>query len=90
MYKADDTDSLSIDPKCANDSEHFISAEGSYMPCCYSKHYKFYYKTDWWKNRKKHAINKSSLSKQISYFQDFYVTIHDTRPDYCMFNCGKC
>jgi len=32
----------------------------------------------------------SKLSNQISYFNNFYATIQTSKPDYCVFNCGKC
>ena len=87
-YKTSGNKSFSIDPKCVSDKEHFISADGFYAPCCYSKNYEFWYKSEWWKD--KMSIQDYTLSECISRFNKFYATIQDTRPDYCVFNCGKC
>lgn len=87
-YKTSGNKSFSIDPKCVSDKEHFISADGFYAPCCYSKNHEFWYKSEWWKD--KMSIQDYTLSECISRFNKFYATIQDTRPDYCVFNCGKC
>jgi MoaA/NifB/PqqE/SkfB family radical SAM enzyme len=87
-YKTSGNKSFNIDPKCVSDKEHFISADGFYAPCCYSKNYEFWYKSEWWKD--KMSIQDYTLSECISRFNKFYATIQDTRPDYCVFNCGKC
>ena len=79
-----------IDPKCKDDMMHFISSDGYYSPCCYSKHFDFHYKSQWHKNKEAYNIKTSKLSDQISMFDSFYATIQITRPDYCIFNCGKC
>lgn len=79
-----------IDPRCKNNKEHFISSDGYYSPCCFSKHYNFHYKSQWHKNKEDHVIKTSKLSNQISYFNNFYATIQTSKPDYCIFNCGRC
>lgn len=78
-----------IYPKCKNNKDHFISSDGYYSSCCYSKHFNFHYKSQWHKNKEDHNIKTSKLSDQISIFNSFYATIQTTRPDYCVFNCGK-
>ena len=87
-YKSNVADNLLIDPECANNKMHYISADGFYAPCCYSKHYSFWYKSEWWKNKIK--IKDKSLTECIRLFKSFYATIQDNKPDYCLFNCGKC
>lgn len=89
-YKKENIRDFDIDPKCKKQTEHYISADGYYTPCCYSKHYEFYYKSDWWKNRNKHNIATTKLTEQIRHFDQFYSTIQTKRYDYCVFNCGKC
>ena len=79
-----------IDPACKNNTYHYISADGYYTPCCFSKNYEFYYKSIWWKNKETHDIKTTKLSEQIRHFDKFYSTIHTSRPDHCVFNCGKC
>ena len=89
-YKETNYREQTIDPLCKNNMEHYIGADGYYAPCCESRHYSFYYKSAWWKDKDKHAISNSKLSDQLLHFKNFYATIQDTRPDYCLFNCGKC
>lgn len=88
-YKTNSIRDFKIVPKCSSDTSHFISGSGYYAPCCYSMDNRFYYKNDWWKNKDIHAIKNSTLSEQYRLFNDFYATIQNTRPDYCVFNCGK-
>ena len=90
MYKNESIRDFDIDPRCENHKEHYIGADGYYTPCCYSKSYEFYYKSEWWKNRNKHNIATTKLSEQIRHFDKFYSTIQTERYDYCIFNCGKC
>lgn len=87
-YKYKDQKNYDIDPKCKNQTHHYISADGYYTPCCYSKHYEFYYKSNWYKDKNKHDIKNTKLSKQLDYFAEFYSKINTIRPDYCVFNCG--
>ena len=87
-YKMYHNKKVHIDPKCSTNQEHFISAQGYYAPCCYSKHYEFWYKSEWYKN--KMTIKNNKLSECIKRFEDFYATLQDSKPDYCLFNCGKC
>ena len=90
MYKNENIKEFDIDPICENHKNHYIGADGYYAPCCMSKNYEFYYKSDWWKNRDKHNITTTKLSEQIRHFDQFYSTIQTERYDYCVFNCGKC
>lgn len=83
-----DRKTLEIDPKCKNNRTHYIGADGTYTPCCDVKHYEFWYKSEWYKN--KMTIKDSKLSECIRRFDNFYATIQDSKPDYCLFNCGKC
>ena len=82
--------SFLIDPICKNNSEHYISASGYYSSCCYAADPRFYYKSNWWKNKSQHDIRSNRLSAQVKLFENFYKTIKIDKPDYCMFNCGKC
>lgn len=89
-YKHSNRDSISIDPKCKKNTFHYVGSDGYYTPCCDSRYYVFYYKSDWWKNRKQHHISTSKLSDQCRHFDKFYSTIQTERYDYCVYNCGKC
>lgn len=80
----------SIVPRCANYRNQYISAQGYFMPCCEVHDHRFYYKSEWWHNREKFDISKTTFSECIRHFDDFYSTIHNSRPDYCVYNCGKC
>ena len=87
-YKTNLLQEFTIDPECANNKMHYVSADGFYSPCCFSKNYEFWYKSEWYKN--KMTIKNNKLSECIRRFEDFYATIQDSKPDYCLFNCGKC
>jgi MoaA/NifB/PqqE/SkfB family radical SAM enzyme len=76
-------------PKCHDGQAHYISADGHYMPCCYVGDHRFYYKTEFGKNKKHYAILDNTLSKileksTVSVFYD-----HLTEQSACQFNCGE-
>jgi len=79
-----------ITPKCANYRNQYISAQGHFLPCCFVHDYRFYYKSEWWKNRDQYDISKTTFSECIRHFDEFYSTINEVKPDYCVYNCGKC
>ena len=85
-YKTSSVRDFVIDPKCSDDTMHYIGADGLYAPCCYSKHYHFWYKSEWWKNKVR--IKDNNLTECIKLFERFKSSIHDCKPDYCQFNCG--
>ena len=80
---------LAIDPKCKNNKEHYISATGYYLPCCYVGDHRFYYKSEFFKNKEQYNISKTTLTQVLEISQNFYNTIEETNPDYCTFNCPK-
>ena len=81
---------LKINPECFNGlSTHFISAEGHYMPCCYIGDHRFYYKTDFGKNKKQYSINDTTLSEILGRTKmlEFYNTLPNQ--SVCQYNCGE-
>ena len=90
IFKNQNKQDLKIDPLCKNQKEHYISASGYYMPCCYVADFRFYYKSEWWKNKNTYNIKSTTLSNQLELFSDFYNRIPVAKTDYCLFNCGKC
>lgn len=52
-----------IDPLCADQRQHFISADGYYVPCCFLSDHRFLYKTPWGKQREQFSISNTTLSK---------------------------
>jgi organic radical activating enzyme len=78
-----------IDPKCQQGNEYFITAEGYYSPCCYLADYRFYYKTPFGKNKKQYDIRKHTLTEILQQPQtvEFYQTL-DQQPG-CQYNCPK-
>lgn len=89
-FKYQEKRNLNVDPKCKTHQEHYVNAEGYYMPCCYMSDYRFYYKSEWWKNKNEYSIQNTKLSEQIEKFNIFYKKINIDKPNYCVFNCGKC
>ena len=81
--------SSELDPKCTNQKEHFISAEGYYVPCCYLQDYRFYYKTQFGKNKSLYKILDTTLSQILaqSAVVEFYNTL--SQQPGCQYNCPK-
>lgn len=86
-FKSENKTNL-IDPKCKTGFEHYISADGKYLPCCYSHDWRFYYKSNLYKE-KNFLISKTTLLEVLQKFEDFYNSIETVKPDYCVFNCSK-
>ena len=83
---------IDIDPICKRENDrHYISADGYYTPCCWSGEHRFFYKSEFWKNKDTYDIRKTTLSQLLSYKQtvDFYSDLETTKPEYCTFNCPK-
>lgn len=80
---------VGVDAKCAAGDQHFITADGYYSPCCYVADHRFYYKTEFGKNKKAYNINNTNLTSILEQptVVDFYQTL-DSIPA-CQFNCPK-
>jgi hypothetical protein len=76
-----------VNPKCQNNKEHFITAEGYYSPCCHLADHRFYYKTTFGKNKGQFDIRQHTLSEilQQPSTVEFYQTL-DQHPG-CQYNC---
>jgi MoaA/NifB/PqqE/SkfB family radical SAM enzyme len=76
-----------FDPKCANGTQHFISADGFYSPCCFLADHRFYYKTQFGKQKKQYDIQEHTLLEilQQPSVIEFYQNIEQTPG--CQFNC---
>lgn len=81
----------SIDPKCSTGKEHYISATGHYVPCCYLADHRFYYKTMFGKNRKSYSIKETTLSMilQDQQTDEFFGSLEDSPPLVCQYMCPK-
>lgn len=80
---------ITIDPKCSNGQEHFVSASGHCTPCCYSADHRFYYKSEFFKNQTQYHISNITLSELLLKFSEFYSNITVDNTEYCTFNCPK-
>ena len=79
-----------IAPKCKiTDSMHFISADGYYMPCCFVGDHRFYYTSEFYKQKSKFKISNTTLSQVLEYLENFFNTIETEKPKFCTFNCPK-
>ena len=76
-----------VDPKCIDGNEHFISAEGYYVPCCYLQDYRFYYKTQFGKNKSLYKISDTTLSQILTQPTtiEFYNNL--SQQPGCQYNC---
>lgn len=80
-----------ISPRCLDGTEHYVSAQGYYMPCCFIGDWNFYYKTIFYKQRDQFDIKTHRLSQilESDIVKDFYKNIHTTNTPACTFNCPK-
>ena len=81
--------SAGVTPKCANNQQHYITADGYYSPCCWLADYRFYYKTPFGKNKKSYQIVDHTITEIIQQPQviNFHKTL-DQQPG-CQYNCPK-
>lgn len=80
---------ISIEPKCYSGTEHYISAEGYYTPCCYVHDWRFYFKSEFYKNKKNFSISNNKLKQILKTTASFFDSIETTKPNYCSFSCPK-
>jgi MoaA/NifB/PqqE/SkfB family radical SAM enzyme len=79
-----------IIPRCkVTNSEHFISANGFYAPCCHVPNHNFYYKTDFYKDKNKYDISKTTLTQVLLETKNFYNDLETIKPTYCIYHCPK-
>jgi MoaA/NifB/PqqE/SkfB family radical SAM enzyme len=79
-----------VSPECTTKHmSHYISANGFYMPCCYVGDYRFYYQSEFYKNRNAYDISKNTITEVVSSLQNFYETLETANHKYCTFNCPK-
>lgn len=78
-----------VDAKCSQGREHFITAEGYYAPCCFLADHRFYYKTPFGKNKPQYDIRQQTLTQilQQSTTVEFYQTLDQHSG--CQYNCPK-
>ena len=82
--------SIDVDPLCKTTNlMHFISAQGYYMPCCFVGDYRFYYTSEFYKNKEHYDISKTTITEVLSRLEEFYNNIEQLPPKYCTFNCPK-
>lgn len=76
-----------IDSQCSNQKEHYISADGFYMPCCYISDHRFYYKTPFGKDKKKYNIKDHTLLQLLT--DPVTIQFYNSLKNYsvCQYNC---
>lgn len=79
-----------IDPRCKKtNSDHFITADGFYAPCCHIPNYNFYFKSEFYKDKENYDISKTTLSRVLLQAKNFYDNLETNKPIYCIYNCPK-
>lgn len=78
-----------IDPKCQDNRQHYITADGHYSPCCWLADHRFYYKTPFGKDKKSYQIADHTLTEILNRptVIEFYSTLGQ-QPG-CQYNCPK-
>jgi wyosine [tRNA(Phe)-imidazoG37] synthetase (radical SAM superfamily) len=81
------TASINVAPKCASGQEHFVTADGYYSPCCYVADHRFYYKTEFGKNKNRYSIENNTLTGILNQpaVIDFYQSLDSISA--CQYNC---
>jgi len=76
-----------IAPQCADNKNHYISADGFYSPCCYVADHRFYYKTKFGKNKKSYNIADQTITEILTQTAvvEFYNDL--TTQPVCQYNC---
>ena len=76
-----------LDPKCRHGIEHFITATGHYSSCCYLADHRFYYKTQFGKNKTQYDITTTTLSQLLTapWVIEFYKNLDQNSG--CQYNC---
>lgn len=78
-----------VAPKCQNGKMHYISASGHFVPCCYLADHRFYYKTDFGKNKQVYQIAQTTFTsvmtkpKVVEFYHDIDINPHVA----CQYNC---
>jgi MoaA/NifB/PqqE/SkfB family radical SAM enzyme len=91
-WKSGKNREVGVTPGCKNtNSHHFISSDGYYMPCAFVGDHRFYYRSEFYKNRNMYDIRSTTISKILSsdHMINFYNTLEDAKLSYCTFNCSK-
>lgn len=77
-----------ITPKCKiTHFEHYISADGYYMPCCFVADHRFYFSSEFYKNKKMYDISNATLTSVLENLETWYQNIEQNNFKYCTFNC---
>lgn len=78
-----------VAPKCTTGREHFITADGYYNPCCFVADHRFYYKTEFGKNKNRYSIENNTLTSILNRptVIDFYQSLDSISA--CQYNCPK-
>lgn len=79
-----------VNPKCLkNNQEHFITADGFYSPCCFVADHRFYYKTQFGKEKKHYTIKDNTITQLLATPEvlQFYSNLQNTPA--CQYNCPK-
>lgn len=91
IWKNSGTKDYKLEPKCSDNKQHYISADGFYTPCCYAGDYRFYYKSEFYKNRAQYAISNTTLGQILDseHSKNFYNSLEEAKLNYCTYSCPK-
>jgi organic radical activating enzyme len=81
-------DAGALHPKCQSGNQHFITATGHYSSCCYLADHRFYYKTQFGKNKNQYDITTTTLSQLLvaPSLVEFYHNLDQNSG--CQYNCS--
>lgn len=75
FFTSKDISSLDINPRCSDNQQHYISADGYYMPCCHMGTKPVWYKTPFGQNKEQYSIKTNTLTGILDKTKKFYDNI---------------
>lgn len=79
--------SQGLDPKCYDGRQHFITATGHYSPCCFFADHRFYYKSEFGKQKNHYSIQNHTLSQILSRQETLNILDNLDNQSCCQYNC---
>lgn len=78
-----------INPRCSDGKQHYISADGYYMPCCHMGTKPVWFKTEFGQSKEHYCIRNFTFTELLDRTQSFYQTLSDRPLFICQRTCSS-
>lgn len=78
-----------IKPRCTDGRQHYISADGYYMPCCHMGTKPVWFKTEFGQSKEQYCIRNFTFTELLTRTQSFYQTLSDKPLFICQRTCSS-